>query len=63
MYKRQDHWLPVLRTLGTRPWFGGRLMVARAGNVFVDGRLADADIRKRLADFMAGFVASIQTGA
>src|SRR5215470_2554273 len=20
----QDHWLPVLRTLGTKPWFGGR---------------------------------------
>ena len=59
----QDHWLPVLRTLGTRPWFGGRLMVARAGNVFVDGRLADADLRKRLADFMTGFVAAIRTGA
>src|SRR5260221_14547038 len=30
----QDAWLPVLRTLGTCPWFGGRLMVSRAGKVF-----------------------------
>ncbi|UUZ53318.1 NAD(P)H-dependent oxidoreductase [Massilia sp. H-1] len=26
----QDAWLPVLRTLGTRPYFGGRLMVSCA---------------------------------
>lgn len=26
----QNAWLPVLRTLGMRPWFGGRLMVSRA---------------------------------
>lgn len=25
----QEAWLPVLRTLGTQPWFGGRLMVSR----------------------------------
>ena len=25
----QNAWLPVLRTLGTKPWFGGRLMVSR----------------------------------
>ncbi|MFY9512990.1 MAG: NADPH-dependent FMN reductase, partial [Rubrivivax sp.] len=30
----QAHWLPVLRTLGTRPWHGGRLMVSLAGTVF-----------------------------
>src|SRR5258706_13765949 len=27
----QDAWLPVLRTLGARPWFGGRLMGSPAG--------------------------------
>ncbi|MEO8119193.1 MAG: NADPH-dependent FMN reductase, partial [Rhodoferax sp.] len=38
----QNSWLPVLRTLGTRPWFGGRLMVAHAGTVFDDkGVLVD----------------------
>lgn len=52
----QDAWLPVLRTLGTAPWFGGRLMVARAGSVFdADGRLVDEEIRRRLAGFVAGF--------
>jgi len=30
----QNAWLPVLRTLGTNPWFGGRLLVSRAQNVF-----------------------------
>src|SRR4029077_8313313 len=26
----QAAWLPVLRTLGTEPWFGGRLLVSHA---------------------------------
>src|SRR6516225_59107 len=30
----QTAWLPVLRTLATRPWFGGRLLVARASGLF-----------------------------
>lgn len=52
----QAAWLPVLRTLGTAPWFEGRLMVARAGSAFdADGALIDDDIRKRLAGFVAGF--------
>jgi NAD(P)H-dependent FMN reductase len=29
----QSAWLPVLRTLGTRAWFGGRLQVSRAATV------------------------------
>ena len=56
----QDAWLPVLRTLGTRPWFGGRLLASRAGTLFdAEGRLTDDATRQRLADFMAGFVAAI----
>jgi NAD(P)H-dependent FMN reductase len=52
----QDHWLPVLRTLGTKPWFGGRLMVSRAGQVFSDdGHLVDEGVRNQLAQFVAGF--------
>src|SRR6266850_4547962 len=54
----QVAWLPVLRTLGTNFWTGGRLVVPRAGKVF-DGdgtMLADA-IRQQLQDFVAGFVA------
>jgi chromate reductase, NAD(P)H dehydrogenase (quinone) len=52
----QNHWLPVLRTLGTRPWFEGRLMVSRASAMFdAEGNLTDEATRSRLADFLAGF--------
>jgi NAD(P)H-dependent FMN reductase len=52
----QAAWLPVLRTLGTRAWFGGRLMVSRAGQVFdANGELQDEAVRKQLSTFMAGF--------
>lgn len=52
----QDAWLSVLRTLGTRPWHEGRLMVARAGGVFDDqGRMTDDGMRERLKTFLAGF--------
>jgi NAD(P)H-dependent FMN reductase len=52
----QNHWLPVLRTLGARHWSGGRLMVSRAQSVFgADGTLQDEAIRKQLADFVQGF--------
>ncbi|MGA0545633.1 NADPH-dependent FMN reductase [Brevundimonas sp. VNH65] len=54
----QNAWLPVLRTLGTDPWFEGRLMVARAGSVFdAEGRITDEAVRKRLTDFLNGFAA------
>lgn len=53
----QNAWLPVLRTLGTRPWFGGRLMVSRANTLISDSHvLADQATRERLAAFLAGFV-------
>ncbi len=52
----QNAWLPVLRTLGTRQWFGAKLMVSKAGQVFDDnGNLQDEDVRKRLAIFLQGF--------
>ena len=53
----QDAWLSVLRTLQTRPWFGGRLPVSRAAGLFnADGQLTDEGTRKKLRDFVAGFV-------
>ena len=53
----QNAWLAVLRTLGTRPWFGGRLMVSRAGNVFDEsGAIKDAAVQEQLRQFMQGFV-------
>jgi len=53
----QDAWLPVLRTLGTRPYFGGRLMVSRAGSVFNDaGEMVDDKIKAQLQQFLQGYV-------
>ena len=53
----QAAWLPVLRTLGTNPWFGDRLQIASAGTVFGDeGQILDEAIRARLEAFVAGFV-------
>jgi NAD(P)H-dependent FMN reductase len=53
----QAAWLPVLRTLGTRPFWGGRLQVAGAAKVFDEnGRLVDDAVRKQLQAFLAGFV-------
>jgi len=58
----QDAWLPILHTLGTRPWFGGRLMVSRAGSVFdAGGNLVDEKIRGQLQQFLEGFVASLRS--
>ncbi|WP_395666471.1 NADPH-dependent FMN reductase [Methylocella sp.] len=57
----QDAWLSVLRTLGTRPWFEGRLMVSRAGALFDEnGRLRDEPTRERLGVFVSGFVAFVR---
>src|SRR5207253_5645725 len=53
----QSAWLPVLRTLGTKPWFGGRLMVSRAQTVFDEhGNLTDEGVKKQLQQFVQGFV-------
>jgi NAD(P)H-dependent FMN reductase len=52
----QAAWLPVLRTLGTLPYFGARLGVSNAGKVFDDqGRLQDAAIRAQLEKYVNGF--------
>ncbi len=52
----QSAWLPVLRALQARPWFGGRLLVSRAQKVFDEkGALVDEDVRTQLKTFMAGF--------
>lgn len=58
----QNAWLPVLRTLETRPWFGGRLLVSRAATLFDgNGRLAEEGARDRLREFAAGFAAFIHS--
>jgi chromate reductase, NAD(P)H dehydrogenase (quinone) len=56
----QNAWLPVLRTLGANPWFGGRLLVSRASSVFDEfGALRDAPVEERLREFLRGFTAFV----
>ena len=53
----QNAWLPVLRTLGTRPWFGSRLILSGANKAFDEsGRLIDPAVRDQIQKFMAGYV-------
>ena len=52
----QNHWLPVLKTLGTELWSGGRLMVSRVNTLMdAEGELADAATLAMLQKFVAGF--------
>jgi len=57
----QAAWLQVLRTLGTQPWFGGRLQVARVASVFDEsGTLKDPAIEEQLTRFLAGYASYVQ---
>lgn len=57
----QAAWLPVLRTLGTQPWFGGRIQVPRAATVFDEsGNLKDAGLEEQLKQFLAGYVSFVR---
>ncbi len=59
----QAAWLPVLRTLGMRPWFGPRLLVSAAHRVFDEsGQLIDEQVRSQLRSFMTGFAEFIRKG-
>ena len=52
----QNHWLPVLKTLGVDLWAGGRLLASRSGSLFdAEGALVDDKLRTQLAAFMQGF--------
>ena len=56
----QSACLPVLRTLRTRPWLEGRLLVSRARKVFgEDGEIMDEDVRDKLRAFIEGFSAAL----
>lgn len=60
----QAGWLPVLRTLGTAPWFGARMQVSNAATVFdTAGALIDAQTRGRLEKYLAGFARHVQQTA
>lgn len=54
----QTAWLPVVRTLHMRPWYGSSLYVSDAGNLFdASGVLTDNATRERLKTFLAGYAA------
>jgi len=56
----QNAWLPVLRTLGTKPWFGGRLLVSHAHQVFGDrGEITDVRLTEQIRQFVQGFAAAL----
>lgn len=60
----QNAWLSVLRTLGTQTWFGGRLAVARAANVFDEsGSIKDPAVEEQLKQFLAGYVGFLRRSA
>jgi chromate reductase, NAD(P)H dehydrogenase (quinone) len=57
----QAAWLPVLRTLGMRPWFEGRILISAASQVFdADGRVADAAMQARIRAFVEGFALFVE---
>ncbi|HLN23359.1 MAG TPA: NADPH-dependent FMN reductase [Patescibacteria group bacterium] len=52
----QNAWLPVLSTLGTEFWSGGRLLVSRVQTVVgEDGAISDPKITDQLRVFLQGF--------
>ena len=58
----QVAWLPVLRTLQTRSWFGAKLLVSHADKVFNDqGVLVDDKVKAQLQKYMQDFVAFIES--
>lgn len=57
----QTAWLPVLRLLKLRVWFGEMLWVSGAMKVFDgDGNLTDEKVRKRLEAYMKGFARFVE---
>ncbi|MBA3501613.1 MAG: NAD(P)H-dependent oxidoreductase [Myxococcota bacterium] len=62
----QAAWLPVLRTLGTMFWSGGRLGIPSAGSLFDgQGEITDAKVKELLEKYVTGFAKFVaeQSGA
>jgi NAD(P)H-dependent FMN reductase len=56
----QTAWLPVLRLLKMKIWFGDMLWVSQAMKVFdAQGQMIDDTIRKKLTKYLQGFCAFI----
>jgi len=60
----QAAWLPVIRTLGMRPWFDERLLVFEARKMFDEsGALTDKSARERMVKFVEGYCAFVVANA
>ncbi len=60
----QSAWLPVIRTLGMRPWLDERLLVFEARKVFDEsGKLTDPSTRERMVKFVEGYCAFVTANA
>jgi chromate reductase, NAD(P)H dehydrogenase (quinone) len=60
----QSAWLPVIRTLGMRPWLDERLLVFEARKAFDDaGKLIDPHTRERMVKFVEGYCAFVAANA
>jgi NAD(P)H-dependent FMN reductase len=58
----QNAWLSVLRYLGTKPWFEGRLLVPRAQGVFDEaGAISDQALKEQLRQFVHGFAGFVRS--
>ena len=56
----QTAWLPILRTLGTRPFFGKNLYISGAGKIFdAQGHLTDNELRERLRVYVEQFASFV----
>lgn len=56
----QAAWLPVLKSLGVQVWPGKSLMLSRAHqSIGADGEIVDEAALKTIADFVAGYAASL----
>jgi len=56
----QNAWLPVLKTLGTQPWFGQSLYLSGAHKLYdASGKLTDEESRIRIASYITGFCAFV----
>jgi len=52
----QAAWLPVIRALGMKPFYGATVYVSHAHKAFdEEGRLVDEGVRERLVRFLAAF--------
>jgi NAD(P)H-dependent FMN reductase len=59
----QTAWLPIVRTLGMRPFYGSNLYVADAAKVFdANGQLVNADVRAHLTRFLEGYAQFLARG-